>query len=88
MTRALAALLGLAMIPAGLFLLFGGGLGLWSAFARSPAVDFAGDLFEAVLLVIIGLLMTGFGGRWIWLALRPLIPGRPRLNARAASPPA
>ena len=74
MTHLLAALLAVVMLPAGLFMLWAGVGGFYCAFTASPSVDFTDYLFEAVLFTLIGLLMTGFAGRWVWLALRQASP--------------
>ena len=70
MTHLLAALLAVVMLPIGLFMLCVGVGGFVYAFTDSPTVDFADYLFEAALFTLIGLLMTGFAGRWVWLAIR------------------
>ena len=77
MTHLLAALLAVVMLPAGLFMLWAGVGGFYYAFTASPTVDFADYLFEAGLFTFIGLLMTGFAGRWLWIAIRGIRPDDP-----------
>lgn len=55
--------LGLAFLGYGCF-------GVRYAFTASPSVDFAGDLWGASLMVLIGLLLASFAARWFYLALR------------------
>ena len=52
-----------------LFLWYGAG-GLWYAATEAPPIDRPGVFFEAGLITLIGLILSGAAVRWFWHAVR------------------